>query len=179
MNDINFKETMRELLAQPAKDANGLQIQRGGRDINWMEALCDQLIKKGFKDGSLGWKILQEAGVVSRTTKEQPQQTHDDYEEGLKHNKARIKKLLKKANMEDPALELQIELAARDWVAYEKSCEDYNACTSDPEEKMKLSEQMRKWSATVRDDLTKLTMNAKDSDRSNPAGTEFANFLAE
>jgi len=175
--DIDFKTIMRDLLNQPAHDASGARVQIDGRDCTYYEALCKQLLNKAFKDGSLGWKILQEAGVVSRTTKEQPQQSHDDYEEGLRRNKTRIKKLLKKANMEDPALELQIELAARDWVAYEKACEDYNACTSDPEEKMKLSEQMRKWSATVRDDLTKLTMNAKDSDRSNPAGMEFDNFL--
>lgn len=182
-NDLDFKRTMRQMLVQPARDADGKQIMRNGHDLTWHEALCDQILKKGFKDGGLGWKILQEADVVSRGEREQ---NADDrhvaivkYEQDLQKQTDKIRQLLKLAGTDDPALELQIELAARDWLAYEKSCQDYASAINfaDYDEQIRLSDQMRKWSATVRDDLTKLTMNVKDSGRAMESNPPLSAFM--
>ena len=174
MND--FKEILRSMLDKTAIDANGNVVQSDGEPVTYLQALCDQIIKKGFKDGALGWKILQEAGMVSRGNQEQKGMQHSaamaDYDASLARQKSKIKRLLKKTGTDDPAIDLQIELAARDWLAYERACTDYNAASAsaDTEELIRLSDQMRKWSATVRDDLTKLTMNVKDSERQAAQG---------
>ena len=64
------------MLDKTAIDANGNVVQSDGEPVTYLQALCDQIIKKGFKDGALGWKILQEAGMVSRGNQEQKGMQH-------------------------------------------------------------------------------------------------------